>query len=352
MKLSNVQGTAEELKRYVISRFEGLRLKIKAVNDEKDSEEPVLQYALIIDIANAGGISLAPELGPWLVKNIPPNYHGITGSIYFVNYSMFYSGIWALVKRIVPQYILDKISFVSPPELLDLIPSDSVPEEYGGTLKLRSDEKEKVPILSNGESLLTPRPVFDSGEQQQGRVDGFGFGFGLGLGLKHRLDPDPDPDPSPPSPIQIASSSVHPTNSNSLHPLSIPLPDLPSSSRNPQTPTLKRPTVLSRTSSKNPFFGYRFTLPLPSSTLDHIGNIYTSHLVDEHGNRVSRRRRIADLVYTLLRMYYRRWKGRVGVLVLGVLAWILWRRRGGEWVRVLGVGFGRLLGGRDGAPST
>jgi len=152
VKLSNVQGTAEELKRYVIIRFEELRVKIKALNDESDNGEPILQYALIIDIANAGGMTLASDLGPWLVKNIPPNYHGITGSIYFVNYSMFYSGIWALAKRIVPQYILDKISFVTPSELLDLIPSESVPEDYGGTLKLNEMEKSSAPESSSEDS--------------------------------------------------------------------------------------------------------------------------------------------------------------------------------------------------------
>lgn len=76
-------------------------MKIKALNHKRgEDEEPILQYALIMDIANAGGLGLvsllsfyalplscplltllkASELGPWLVKSVPPNFHGITGS--------------------------------------------------------------------------------------------------------------------------------------------------------------------------------------------------------------------------------------------------------------------------------
>jgi len=141
VRLSNVQGTAAEIKQYIISRFEHLRLALFDHNCSlPESEDPILQYIFIVDIANAGGMNVATEVVPWLVSNISPNYHGITSSIYIVNYSMFYSGIWNLAKRIISQYILDKISFVTNADLLKVLPSESLPKEYGGTLKLDGDE--------------------------------------------------------------------------------------------------------------------------------------------------------------------------------------------------------------------
>lgn len=58
VKLSNVQGTAQELKQYFLSHAERLRLALIDFNEESGSDDPVLQYTFIVDIANAGGMNV------------------------------------------------------------------------------------------------------------------------------------------------------------------------------------------------------------------------------------------------------------------------------------------------------
>lgn len=58
VKLSNVQGTAAEIKQHVLSNFERLRLHLFSLNDESQFEEPLLQCVFIVDVANAGGMNV------------------------------------------------------------------------------------------------------------------------------------------------------------------------------------------------------------------------------------------------------------------------------------------------------
>jgi hypothetical protein len=62
IKLSNVQGTAADIKQHILSRFERLRLSLVSLNAESNSEDPILQYIVIVDLANAGGMSLVNVL--------------------------------------------------------------------------------------------------------------------------------------------------------------------------------------------------------------------------------------------------------------------------------------------------
>jgi hypothetical protein len=61
VKLSNVQGTPAEMKQYILSRFERLRLALVSLN-EQNPEDTVLQYVFIVDIANASGMSVVSVL--------------------------------------------------------------------------------------------------------------------------------------------------------------------------------------------------------------------------------------------------------------------------------------------------
>jgi hypothetical protein len=188
-----------------------------------------------------------------------------------------------------------------------------------------------VPTLSSGHSPLTSDPVIkrrgrDSEREREPRDDS-------------RLSADS------PSIIQDTNSREYfsqPQLTITVRPLSQSRSHSPELDTNIETQlkSLQRPISLSRTSSQNPFFGYRFspwshspfttvsdsTIPGPSHQLTRSGNIYTNlSFLDSHGNP-TRQRRLTDLLYTLLRMYYRRWRVKFSILLVSIFCWFLARR--------------------------
>jgi len=51
-----------------------------------------------------------------------------------LNYSWVHSGMWSLVKRVLPASALSRVFFPSDEELIQLFTPSSLPEDYGGAL--------------------------------------------------------------------------------------------------------------------------------------------------------------------------------------------------------------------------
>jgi len=58
VRLSNVQGSAAEIKQYILKSFESLRLQLMELSESSDTGNPMLQCVFVVDIANAGGVNV------------------------------------------------------------------------------------------------------------------------------------------------------------------------------------------------------------------------------------------------------------------------------------------------------
>ncbi|KAF8322172.1 CRAL/TRIO domain-containing protein [Clavulina sp. PMI_390] len=104
--------------------------------------ERILQFTIIADLDGLGIRQVPMDLIPWLGQTLIPNFPGVVGPAYVVNYSWTFNGVWQMAKQMLPQRAIDRIVFPSISELSDHIPSASLLQEYGGTLpstKLKKD---------------------------------------------------------------------------------------------------------------------------------------------------------------------------------------------------------------------
>lgn len=254
--------------------------------------------------------------------------------------------------------------------------------DYGGKLKLSRDDdsdsdEETVDIVMFRSSLLTSDSVFKRGRGRGRKRLGIGGERGLETANAGHSKTPKQADgytngyANGGPPLTQHSLKKHEEDKESIQATEYPNGSIHDteieSSIEQKEPLLNRSSStwfspLSRTSSQNPFFGYKFLptfsysawvgpTPTPSSSLptpqtssinDSVrtpsssnnttsrrrpaGNIYRPSFLDAQG-RPSRRRRVAELVYTLARMYIQRWGRRVLMVLFGVLVLLVVRRR-------------------------
>ncbi|KAI0743967.1 CRAL-TRIO domain-containing protein [Daedaleopsis nitida] len=145
VQLSRLLEVTEDVRTTLIYYMELLRLNLEAVNDagRADREDqPVLQYVALVDI---GGISVQSvqnvDIISWFIYELVPRFPGMLAAVFILNYSWTHSGVWNIVKRVLPKSALSRVFFPSQDELLEYFPPSAIPREYGGSLpKLTSLE--------------------------------------------------------------------------------------------------------------------------------------------------------------------------------------------------------------------
>ncbi|KAI9067348.1 CRAL/TRIO domain-containing protein [Trametes sanguinea] len=163
VKLAEVLRASGDVREVLIHHMEQLRLNLKALNERTnpggtDGEiVPVLQYAALFDIANISGfaeISSAQnmDLVTWFIFELIPRFPGMLAAVFVLNYSWAHSGVWGLVKRVLPKSALSRICFPSRDELLQYIPRSALPQEYGGALPALSELEDPL------ENIAAPPP--------------------------------------------------------------------------------------------------------------------------------------------------------------------------------------------------
>ncbi|KAI8993943.1 CRAL-TRIO domain-containing protein [Trametes punicea] len=139
VKLAQLFEASEDVRGTLTHNMELLRLNLKALNENSDAGDsgssiPVLQYVALLDI---GGVSVQhanADLISWFVFELIPRFPGMFAAVFILNYSWAHSGVWNVVKRVLPESALSRVFFPSGEELLQYIPPSVLPQEYGGSL--------------------------------------------------------------------------------------------------------------------------------------------------------------------------------------------------------------------------
>ena len=146
ISLRSVERTAEntldQLKEYIVACMEIMRRYVADLyrasidnNTNKSSDEStVLQAAIAIDLASSGMANLELELLPFLLDLLKNHVPGMVGAVYVLNYGWVHAGMWAVIKRVLPQQALAKIFFPSHAELREHFDAKAIPVCYGGEL--------------------------------------------------------------------------------------------------------------------------------------------------------------------------------------------------------------------------
>ncbi|EST06893.1 CRAL-TRIO domain protein [Kalmanozyma brasiliensis GHG001] len=135
------EGTLDQIKEYIVACMEMMRRYVadlyRASTDgqQGDSQEGmILQASIAIDLASSGMANLELELLPFLLDLLKNHVPGMVGAVYILNYGWVHAGMWAVIKRVLPQQALAKIFFPSYEELKEHFDAKAIPACYGGEL--------------------------------------------------------------------------------------------------------------------------------------------------------------------------------------------------------------------------
>ncbi|EIN11534.1 CRAL/TRIO domain-containing protein [Punctularia strigosozonata HHB-11173 SS5] len=256
--------------------MECLRINLLQLNAAiGDGDWPVLQYAVLIDVSGATMRNFNPEMLSYCTREVSPRYPGMFGVVCMVNHTWAHSGMWSIVKRLLPEAALSRIFFPSTKELLSYFGCAALPQDYGGDLA----------------SLLElENPLLDF--------------------VKPDTPAESSNEPTPPD----SSCTSEDEPSNHIQTME-------------QDRYLHRIPSLIPTSVLNPFWGYpvTFSYPFSSSSSDARSPARPPIRAHHHSSSVPYlrhgRRRKRDLLRTLALLWWTRWRGTLRIVfVLCLLA--------------------------------
>ncbi|GBC16053.2 major sperm protein [Rhizophagus irregularis DAOM 181602=DAOM 197198] len=153
--------TIDEVKKFIIYNAEvARRLLLDKTMNSRDG--PVLQYVILLDLKGAGVSTLDVELVPFTIDIMRHHFPGSAGAIFVLNYGWMYSGIWQILKRILPEESLNRIFFPSEQELWNYFDEENVLTEQGGkdTYEYDADTCEAYQIYGSPSPILKlPKPL-------------------------------------------------------------------------------------------------------------------------------------------------------------------------------------------------
>ncbi|KAG8895327.1 hypothetical protein FRC01_012441, partial [Tulasnella sp. 417] len=153
--------------------LKGKRTQRQLDEDEMEEERRLrmLQFVLMVDVQGAGMLpNLGGDVSRWVTEELAPNYPGLCSAVFVVNYSWTYGALWTVIKRVLPQKILARISFPSGAELLEQFPPEFLLEEHGGTIPSLSLDYD--PITARYKRRLQPTTFNDSASSTSTLVPG------------------------------------------------------------------------------------------------------------------------------------------------------------------------------------
>ncbi|WFC95323.1 hypothetical protein MBRA1_001970 [Malassezia brasiliensis] len=124
-----------DLKTNIIASMDVVRRYLHHVNRRCPKSAPVLQSVLIIDVAESGISNFELELMPFLVDLFKNHYPGLFGTMYVVNYGWLQSGLWRILKPVLPPKLLARLLFVDKEELRRHF-DNALPQQFGGALSI------------------------------------------------------------------------------------------------------------------------------------------------------------------------------------------------------------------------
>jgi len=70
----------------------------------------------------------------WVLRDLIPRFPGMLAAVFMVNSAWTHSGMWNIVKRVLPASAVSRVFFSSPQELVAYFTPSSLPKDYGGYL--------------------------------------------------------------------------------------------------------------------------------------------------------------------------------------------------------------------------
>ncbi|KAI0039772.1 CRAL/TRIO domain-containing protein, partial [Auriscalpium vulgare] len=136
IRLAALGEVASDPRPYFLTAIELLRVNLKSLNDasEEPRRHPVLQYTLLLDMADVSMRSINVDLLTWYTRDVVPRFPGLLAAVFMINFSWTHSGVWNILKHVLPASALTKVFFPSPQTLHHIIPPAGLPQDYGGTL--------------------------------------------------------------------------------------------------------------------------------------------------------------------------------------------------------------------------
>lgn len=168
VQAAKIVASTENLKELTLCMSELMRLHLVHLNKEHSyvtGARPILQYVALFDIGDLSLNSMqAIDLMNWHVQELLPRFPGMLAAVLILNYSWAHSGVWGIAKRLLPKSALQKVFFLSPRELRQLLSAGVLPKEYGGDL----------PPIAELPNALRPHAVaaHTKGPAQTGRNGG------------------------------------------------------------------------------------------------------------------------------------------------------------------------------------
>ncbi|KAI0066031.1 CRAL/TRIO domain-containing protein [Artomyces pyxidatus] len=124
----------------LLMSIELLRLQLRRINNSHGSDRyPVLQYTLLLDMSNVSMRSINVDLLTWYTREVVPQFPGMLAAVFMCNFSWTHSGVWNIIKHVLPESALSKVFFPSIQTLHQIIPPASLPKDYGGLLPSMQD---------------------------------------------------------------------------------------------------------------------------------------------------------------------------------------------------------------------
>lgn len=124
-----------DVKTTIIAMMDVVRQYLHHVNRRSPRADPVLQACIAVDVKESGISNFELELFPFLVDLLKHHYPGLFGSVYVLNYGWLQSGMWRMLKPVLPPKLLGRIFFLEGTELRDHFDA-GLPRSLGGALSV------------------------------------------------------------------------------------------------------------------------------------------------------------------------------------------------------------------------
>ncbi|KAF8160690.1 CRAL-TRIO domain-containing protein [Crassisporium funariophilum] len=130
-----LDNDTELQKRFILQAFEQLRIHLKYLYEVSEGRrEPPLQYVALLDLRSLSFQSLNIDLFKWTLREVIPRFPGMVAGVFMLNYSWAHSGLWNILKRLLPEAALSRVFFPSNQDLIHYFKASALPKDYGGTL--------------------------------------------------------------------------------------------------------------------------------------------------------------------------------------------------------------------------
>ncbi|KAJ6508081.1 CRAL-TRIO domain-containing protein [Mycena vulgaris] len=145
VKVVSFNDSSDAYKPLVLRGLERLRLHLKHLNNDAPRQSaPILQYVILLDLANLSTQSLNIDLVTWTLREAIPQFPGLLAAAFMINYSWAHAGLWSIAKRVLPAPALSRVFFPTQDELRAYFSPAMLPADYGGTLVSLADLRDPL----------------------------------------------------------------------------------------------------------------------------------------------------------------------------------------------------------------